>query len=1607
MKNTSVKMRNIAAVFVSLMLSFVILFNDTTPCVHAWLCDTANIPIAVTGNIRRSYFESGDGTSAQQYAGSELSSDEGCAYEIKTPLQLYYFAWLQYLGFFNQPEGNTSAIDQVYFYLSADIDMAGYTLPPIGTTQYPFVGNFDGNGHTVSNLTVQNTESANSEFTEKPVDDVDYAEIIGFFGVVGSLNANGTVNGAVNQSGGFSATSGYTYSSSINEVKDFTINGVTVKTETDNALIGAIAGYVNGKVENAAAANTSLVVGDDTSPLTYTNKISDYSLVGYCTDAYKFMLNVSKVTLYAPEETQNIIYKTVQGEGPGFGGSVNMLNFYNRMKSTYNAGHWAEYTPNIERVYDINGDLVSETESGSAIDPYHNVYYAEKGGSYSFVKYDSTGETDNFYYVYGDTAYDKTVYTTTYTYVENNVFYISQNGNYLSLDENGYIINTDTPVTLWIIDENGSIFTARDYSTTYQTHYYLNYDGESGLTVGVDTPNNTQWQKGDNIQYKNMYCIQFNGNEWAVSPYSIRIKSSDGHYLNINNNGAISTGNTVETATQWLYNQYGYLSTVVNGTTYYLYNNSGTLTASNTRTTNWNIDTENVRISNNQYYLLYNNNTWSLYNYTRSYYITDGKGNYLSYNGTLTNTNQANATKWTFSNNGDNPSGKISAVYNGTPYYLRYNSGLTTTTSNRSATSWSNDGNSLYNSSNYIYFSNGKWIASQLPTETGYTISYNGKYLNATSTSAVGTGTSASDYTDANGNTIWIFSNTETTPDDTTSTTIYTYINGTKYYLNRNYTSLRVATSSTNWQYSYGRTRIYTSYNNAYYYVKLNGSSFILSNEDRGHVFDRTEQEILISYGIPKLVIPDVTGIDNTIEDAMPYLNYDVATENVITPHTDETTENFPTGLNATYFPINAVGNDTFNNNFVTLDDTNKNLLEPADTNTGYVVSGNQLGSQTTYGYEGAGDIRISKYAVGSYNRSANSTTGIYNSISNSTSSNTISQYTSTYDSQLEIITAVNHDSYSGFYRVSDEKNESNNVINTQISNTVANNRKINYNTLGLKRYKDARDELSNMLLGKENIYGLHFMDASINKDNYVTISEANINGETIYDYKVPCDCIDFNVKRRGFITVFAGSYFPTNNAFFSLHRIFRDEDNEITDIKEISKIYKASGSNDYIYQYRDNNYSSDAARGDMVFDMDWMTNPSVMIMNAVYYFEIPVNGGEFALGSVSGKDGAYLFYLDIAANANTAEDKVRVTVAEKIKEESYSVELPRGVQLAESGNGYDTSYPYEFPAIALDNGYSGTYPLVRTGNNISYTDDENSELIYIGGTLTAQTQNGQNILTYEYYPDGYTIRYIEHITDRGDSTGNYDHFIIETTDTYDQSGTRAALRTVKVYADIDNLETNETLDESTLDLIVTFTYDPTGHDNVATRVVRAVSEGGFNISFDQNLTLISVSITDANVHINFGDNLASVLITASQAQPLPANYQIPAVDFTGNTEIEHTYNGSVYSDAPIAYYFNYFEGSGENAEVDYSTSVTMPMLDAGTNAQSRSLDYDITLTAGSGVSELKVYGRKLTDSYTYITKVSGGNMNTVDSGTVTVNIDSITINNTSLGSLNTEILVS
>ena len=135
------KISSICNGIISIVLAFIISGCSWS---LAWFSDNTQIDLNTAvdhGSVLTQYFESGNGTQESPY-------------EIKYPLQLYYFSWLQNLGFFNEDADKDGSADTVYFYLSGDIDMTDYTLPPIGTAKYPFIGNFDGNGKVISNLIV-------------------------------------------------------------------------------------------------------------------------------------------------------------------------------------------------------------------------------------------------------------------------------------------------------------------------------------------------------------------------------------------------------------------------------------------------------------------------------------------------------------------------------------------------------------------------------------------------------------------------------------------------------------------------------------------------------------------------------------------------------------------------------------------------------------------------------------------------------------------------------------------------------------------------------------------------------------------------------------------------------------------------------------------------------------------------------------------------------------------------------------------------------------------------------------------------------------------------------------------------------------------------------------------------------------------------------------------------------------------------------------------------------------------------------------------------------------------------------------------------------------
>lgn len=175
-----------------------------------------------------------------------------------------------------------------------------------------------------------------------------------------------------------------------------------------------------------------------------------------------------------------------------------------------------------------------------------------------------------------------------------------------------------------------------------------------------------------------------------------------------------------------------------------------------------------------------------------------------------------------------------------------------------------------------------------------------------------------------------------------------------------------------------------------------------------------------------------------------------------------------------------------------------------------------------------------------------------------------------------------------------------------------------------------------------------------VGKDNIYEAKKAYILGKEYSNYEMTANSIDFHVQQSGSIKFFAGTYYDTGeevNNFFSLYHIKRNGE-KIDSVKEIDKIYSSGG--DYVYLYTDNTTSSGVNANTLTddklkFDCKWISNPPVGITEkSLYYFEIPVNKGEYALGSAKEGDGAYLLYLDIGANgegsgeAGYTMDKVR-----------------------------------------------------------------------------------------------------------------------------------------------------------------------------------------------------------------------------------------------------------------------------------------------------------------------------------------------------------------------------
>lgn len=264
------------------------------------------------GSAKASYFGGGDGSSEEK------------AYVISSSTHFYNLAWLQYLGYFNAAGGANNGRLQSYFKLTKNIDMSELqrngtvsALPPIGTEQYPFIGNFNGNGYKIDNVFVSNLMSDLSvrPTTYKTATDDNNNEVLAVYGtagtttkavnIVGLFGVTGDYGVSADEKGVVSGSNEYTnkFKDSLSlptaattsgadevyygvmKVENLYTDNLSVKSASSKTLVGLAAGYASASLNNVGVYRCSITVNAGATGLSDSAPLSNYSLLGDYNDA--------------------------------------------------------------------------------------------------------------------------------------------------------------------------------------------------------------------------------------------------------------------------------------------------------------------------------------------------------------------------------------------------------------------------------------------------------------------------------------------------------------------------------------------------------------------------------------------------------------------------------------------------------------------------------------------------------------------------------------------------------------------------------------------------------------------------------------------------------------------------------------------------------------------------------------------------------------------------------------------------------------------------------------------------------------------------------------------------------------------------------------------------------------------------------------------------------------------------------------------------------------------------------------------------------------------------------------------------------------------------
>ena len=115
-------------------------------------------------------------------------------------------------------------------------------------------------------------------------------------------------------------------------------------------------------------------------------------------------------------------------------------------------------------------------------------------------------------------------------------------------------------------------------------------------------------------------------------------------------------------------------------------------------------------------------------------------------------------------------------------------------------------------------------------------------------------------------------------------------------------------------------------------------------------------------------------------------------------------------------------------------------------------------------------------------------------------------------------------------------------------------------------------------------------------------------------------------LAQQGTLSVFAAG---GEGGLLTLYSVERDAEGRVAGLRGIDRMFR--GESQLVYDYADGGLPvrEDA---ELVFDAAWLREGTDQ--SALYYFEIPLNAGEYVLGPASEEGGAVLLYLALSEEA-------------------------------------------------------------------------------------------------------------------------------------------------------------------------------------------------------------------------------------------------------------------------------------------------------------------------------------------------------------------------------------